>query len=133
VTVVVGALIALLALLLRRRARRPAGPEDFGAGALAELLRALRRSGRPPPPQTTLETLATRFRGSDAEDYVRALSSARYGYGAARPTSQQRAALRRELAAGLGTRGWLRAWWALPPRPISRRPRRARGREVAAG
>jgi hypothetical protein len=28
-----------------------------------------------------------------------------------------RAALRRELGAGLGTIGRLRAWWALPPRP----------------
>jgi transglutaminase-like putative cysteine protease len=120
--------LALLGVVvaLRRRLRRPAGPDDLGAVALAELLRALQRSGRPPPPQTTLDALAYRFRGSAAEGYVRALSSARYGYGAARPTAQQRAALRHELAAGLGTRGWLRAWWALPPRLAAPPPRRAR-------
>ena len=57
---------------------------------------------------------------------MRALVAARYGYGAQRPTPAQRAALRRELASGLGVRGQLRAWWALPPRaPALRRRRRA--------
>ena len=51
-----------------------------------------------------------------ASDYVRALADARYGYGTAGPTRAQRAALRRELGAGLGRRGRLRAWWALPPK-----------------
>jgi hypothetical protein len=82
---------------------------------LAELLRALRRSGRPPSPQTTLGALAARFDGTAAEGYVRVLTAARYGYGAARPTPAERAGLRRELSSGLGVLGWLRAWWALPP------------------
>ena len=60
--------------------------------------------------------LAARYRGTAAEGYLRVLTAARYGYGAARPTPAQRAALRRELASGLGFAGRLRAWWALPPR-----------------
>jgi transglutaminase-like putative cysteine protease len=111
---VLGAIAGLL--VVRRRRRAPAAPDDHGAGALAELLRALRRSGRPPSPQTTLETLAARYRGTAAEGYVRALTAARYGYGEGRPTPAQRAALRRELGAGSGVRGRARAWWALPPR-----------------
>jgi transglutaminase-like putative cysteine protease len=83
---------------------------------LAELLRALRRSGRVPPPQLTLAALAGRLAGTPAQDYVRTLADARYGYGSGRPTRAQRAALRRELGAGLGGRGRLRAWWALPPK-----------------
>jgi transglutaminase-like putative cysteine protease len=107
---------AALVLVVRRRRRAHAAGDDDGAGALAELLRALRRSGRRPSPQMTLETLATRYRETAAEGYVRALIAVRYGYGAGRPTAAQRAALRHELAAGGGVRGRLRAWWALPPR-----------------
>jgi len=116
--VVLATVLAAAALLLavRRRRRRAAPADDAGAAQLAELRRALRRSGRPPAPPTTLETLAARFRGTPAERYVRALTAARYGYGAGRPTASDRAALRRELASGLGLRGRLRAWWALPPR-----------------
>ena len=116
---VIGAALALglAALAVRRRRAGRSGPaDDLGAGQLAELLRALRRSGRPPAPQTTLDSLASRFRGTDAERYVRSLAAARYGYGAARPAAADRSALRRELASGLGLRGRLRAWWALPPR-----------------
>ncbi len=83
---------------------------------LAELLRALQRSGRAPPPQLTLDALGRRLAGTPAQDYVRTLADARYGYGRARPTRAQRAALRRELGDGLGRRGRLRAWWALPPK-----------------
>ena len=123
-----GLLIAaavLLAICARRR-RSLAIAGDRAAEGLAELQRALRRSGRPPAPQTTLDALAARYRPSAAEGYVRALVAARYGYGAQRPTPAQRAALRRELASGLGVRGQLRAWWALPPRaPALRRRRRA--------
>ena len=54
---------------------------DRGAGQLAELRRALRRSGRAASPQTTLEALAARWRGTPAEGYVRVLAAARYGYG----------------------------------------------------
>jgi hypothetical protein len=106
-----------VALAVRRR-RRPsrAGHDDGGAGQLAELRRALRRAGRGVSPQTTLEALAERWRGTPAEGYVRVLAAARYGYGDVRPTAAQRAAVRRELAAGGGVAGRLRAWWALPPR-----------------
>jgi transglutaminase-like putative cysteine protease len=113
-------LAALLAVVLRRRRRGDGGGEQ---DELAELRRALRRSGRPPEPQLTLASLAHRLDGTPAEGYVRTLAAARYGYAAARPSRDQRAALRRELAAGLGLRGRLRAWWALPPRLIGVRSR----------
>ena len=114
--------LAAVALALRRRRAAASGgePED----ELAELRRALRRSGRAPHPQLTLELLAGRFAGTAAESYVRTLGAARFGYASQRPTREQRAALRRELGAGLGLRGRLRAWWALPPRPaLGRRSR----------
>ena len=114
--------LAVLAVVLLRRRRRTAAAD--AADELAELRRALRRSGRDPQPQLTLELLARRLAGTGAESYVRTLVAARYGYETARPTGDQRAALRRELAAGLGLRGRLRAWWALPPRaPVARRSR----------
>jgi hypothetical protein len=114
------ALAGLIAGLVARR-RRGGGPD----ADLAELRRALRRSGRPPPPPLTLAALAGRLAGTPAEAYVRAVAAARYGYGSARPTRAQRAALRRELGAGLGGRGWLRAWWALPPKLTRTPPRSA--------
>jgi len=126
---VVGAVVAVLILagaviLLLRRRRRGRGRAATGDAAseaeLAELARALRRSGRPPPPQLTLAALADRYAGTPAQDYVRTIADARYGYGARRPTRAQRAALRRELGAGLGPRGRLRAWWALPPKSTHR-------------
>ncbi|HWC26575.1 MAG TPA: transglutaminase-like domain-containing protein, partial [Solirubrobacteraceae bacterium] len=123
--VLVGAIALALAapagallIVRRRRSRRPAAGVD---AELAELRRALRRSGRVPPPQLTLDALADRLAGSSAKGYVRTLAAARYGYGRGRPTRAQRAALRNELGAGLGLRGRLRAWWALPPKP-TRRP-----------
>lgn len=128
---VVGALLALLALVAapvvivqarRRRAQAAAGGTRADA-EIAELLRALQRSGRPPAPRLTLEALAARYSGTAAQDYVRTLAAARFGYGGARPSRAQRAALRRELGEGLGTRGRLRAWWALPPQPRRRTPR----------
>ncbi len=112
--------LAGAALLWRRRRRRVAAYGE-PADELAELRRALRRSGRAPHPQLTLEALASRFAGTAAESYVRALLAARFGYPAQRPTREQRAALRWELGCGLGLRGRLRAWWALPPRPPLRR------------
>ena len=118
--VIVALLIATaIVLLVRRRGRRRrAAPTGAIADAqIAELLRALRRSGRPPPPDLTLAMLADRYAGTPAQVYVHRLADARYGYGAAQPTRSQRGALRRELGAGLGLRGRLRAWWALPPRP----------------
>ncbi len=119
--VIGGVLLALAvaagaALLVRRHVRRARMRRDGVDADLAELLRALQRSGRAPPPQLTLDALARRLAGTPAEEYVHTLADARYGYGRARPTRAQRAALRRELGAGLGRRGRLRAWWALPPK-----------------
>jgi hypothetical protein len=85
--------------------------------AIAELECALRRSGRPAAPGTTLRQLEQRLGGSpEVTGYLRAVSAGRYGPGAAAPTRAQRKALRRALAQGLGPAGRLRALWALPPR-----------------
>jgi transglutaminase-like putative cysteine protease len=84
---------------------------------LAELRRAMARTGRPLSDDVTLATLERRFADSPAAaGYVRSLRLARYGAGDAPPTPAQRRALRRQLAFGLGPIGWLRALWALPPR-----------------
>ena len=117
----VGAAALLLALLVaaalllqrRRRARDPRAPADR---AVAELVTAMRRAGRPVGPGTTLIELERRFGGGGATDsYLAALRAARYGTATDTPTPDQRSAFRRELASGLGWRGRLRAWWALPP------------------
>ena len=92
--------------------RRGATPQDD----LAELQRALRVTGREADPSLTLRALEDRFRHApDAAAYVAAVRVARFAGRAVRPTGRQRAALRSELAAGLGLQGRLRAWFALPP------------------
>ncbi len=112
-----GGLLALtvagVAVLALRRRRSTAAV----SAELAELQRALELTGRPPEPPLTLRGLERRLaRHSPAAGaYVAAVSRARYGPGGAPPTRAQRAALRRELADGLGPMGALRAWWALPP------------------
>jgi hypothetical protein len=89
---------------------------------VAELERALARSGRPLARGTTLVSLERRFRASpEAEGYVRALRLARFAAAPQLPSSAERRALRAQLALGLGIVGRLRAWWALPPRFLSRR------------
>ena len=105
------ALLAVAAALVlwRRRRRGSLAPADR---AIADLVVALRRAGRPVPPGVTLTELERRLGGAG---YLSALRSARYGATASPPTPDQRRAFRRELAAGLGWRGRLRAWWALPP------------------
>ncbi len=105
--------------LRRRRAAAGAGDPE-----LAELERALRRSGRPPAPQVTLTELERTLTGAGAShDYLGALVARRFGRGGPPPSPGARRALRRELAAGLGPLGRLRALWALPPR-LPRRPAR---------
>jgi protein-glutamine gamma-glutamyltransferase len=95
------------------------------APELAELQRALHRSGRHPPPGVTLARLESLLGGTDAAAaYVRAVRDRRFGYAAPGPTPAQRRALRHQLGAGLGLRGKLRAWWALPPAPLKSRWRR---------
>jgi hypothetical protein len=116
--VLVGALGMLGALLLGTR------PLEPGERLVAELERALARSGRPLAGGVTLAALERRLSGSpDAAAYVRALRLQRFGAAAKAPTPAQRRALRAQLRLGLGPLGRLRALWALPPR---RRPARRR-------
>ncbi len=103
--------LALVGLGVRRR-RRPRSV----LSPLEELRRALARSGRPAAPELTLQELERSLAGTPAaEGYVRKLRLARYAGREEAPTRGERSALRDELAAGLGARGSLRAWWALPP------------------
>jgi hypothetical protein len=99
--------------------RRRGDPRSGVERSIAELDAALRRSGRPQPTGTTLRQLE-RVLGGDPEAtaYLRALSASRYGPATALPTPAQRRAMRRALASGLGLRGRVRAWWALPPRGL---------------
>ena len=113
---IVAVVLAVLAVLGLGRIllRRPLDDEQL----LAELERALARSGRPLAGGVTLASLECRFHDSPAAvQYVRALRLARYGGVNTRPTNPQRRALREQLRHGLGLRGRVRAWWALPPRP----------------
>lgn len=116
----VGAVLLAAAIAaVRARRRRPGAPAD---AVLAELEQALRRSGRPLPPGTTLAQLERRLSPApDAQDYVRAVRAVRFAPEAPGPTPGQRRALRRALAQGLGLSGAVRSWWALPPRVGSRR------------
>ena len=100
------------ALLVLRR-----GADDLES-RLAELERALLRTGRPLRAGVTLAEIEHRFHSTpEAAAYVRALRLARYRpAGGGAPPPGARRALRRELGAGLGVRGRIRALWALPPR-----------------
>ena len=101
------------AVVVSRRGRLPGGPL---APEVAELQRALHRTGRTPAPATTLNALERTLGGSDAAlGYLRAVRAHRYGGAPSGPTAAHRRALRRELASGLGLGGRLRAWWAVPP------------------
>jgi transglutaminase-like putative cysteine protease len=103
----------VVAAVSRRAALALTGP---GERLVAELERAMRRTGRPVADGVTLAALEQRFSASGhAVGYVRAVRLARYGGGDSGPTKEERRALRRQLAAGLGLLGRLRALWALPP------------------
>jgi transglutaminase-like putative cysteine protease len=126
---VAAGLAALMALLGGVTLWRRRTPFMTLSPEVAELQRALHRSGRDPSPDVTLARLEGLLGGSDAAAaYVRAVRDRRYARSAASPTAAQRRALRRQLASGLGLRGALRAWWALPPtlpgRPFKDRLRR---------
>jgi protein-glutamine gamma-glutamyltransferase len=109
----VGALLLAIAGVVLWRRRRPFVPM---APELAELQRALLRSGRHPAPNVTLSKLEGLLGGSDAASaYVRAVRDQRFARDATGPTAAQRRALRRVLGAGLGARGRLMGYWALPP------------------
>jgi transglutaminase-like putative cysteine protease len=108
-------LAAAAAWALRRHLRRRGLVERT---PLYDLERALRRTGLYDNPGTTLAALERRFGQTPAAAaYVRVLRDQRYRDVPAAPTGAQRRGLRHELARGGGPRGWLRAWWALPPRP----------------
>jgi protein-glutamine gamma-glutamyltransferase len=120
----IGILAALLLIgvvvgvVLRRGTVALTGP---GEALVAELERAMRRSGRPVADGVTLASLEQRFeRSPGAIRYLRSVRLARYAAGGPgggpAPTREERHALRRQLAAGLGPLGRLRALWALPPR-----------------
>jgi transglutaminase-like putative cysteine protease len=116
VTAIVLALLALAAAFALRRylKRRPL----IDRSPLHDLQRALRRARLDAGPATTLAVLERRFAGTPAAAaFVRTLREERYRGGPGEPTGAQRRGLRQELARGGGPRGWLRAWWALPPRP----------------
>ncbi len=121
---IVLAALAVLALggglLAMRRGRVPGEPPP---PELAELVRALHRTGRAQPASMTLARLERTLGGTEAAtSYLRAVRDQRFGGSAGvGPTPAQRRALRHELASGLGLRGRVRAWWALPPVPLRRR------------
>jgi transglutaminase-like putative cysteine protease len=98
---------------LRRRGRPPGPPAE---PELAELVRALHRTGRAAGDPVTLAALERRLAG-EAAAYIHALRERRYAARGGGPTDSHRRALRRALGDGLGPMGRLRAWWALPPRP----------------
>ena len=100
---------------------------------LAELERALARSGRPIADGATLAALERRFRTSpEAAAYVRALRLARFGGAGRRADAGQRRALRGQLRAGpRAGRAAARGLWALPPRwQLGARGARARRRSA---
>jgi protein-glutamine gamma-glutamyltransferase len=118
--VLLGALSVLLVLLLAGLIMWLRSAALDADAMLAELERALARSGRPISDGVTLVALERRFRTSpDAAAYVRALRMARFAGEHALPSLRERRAVRAQLRAGLGLGGALRALWALPPRPKS--------------
>jgi transglutaminase-like putative cysteine protease len=107
-------------LAVRRGRARSAVPSSDEL--VAELERALARTGRPVAGGTTLIALERRFHAvPTAASYVRALRLARFAGAARLPSVDERRALRTQLALGLGMVGRLRAWWALPPRFLGHR------------
>jgi len=115
-------LIAGLAAWAFASARRRRRDNATGDPQLAELQRALRRTGMALTASTTLHEIEERFTGDpDAAAYVRALRERRYADASAGPTTAQRRAMRRALGARSGVFARLRAFRALPPR-IVRRP-----------
>ena len=126
IAVVIVPLVVVLALVVVGLLFTRGPAEPSADDLLAELERALARSGRPVALGVTLAEIEHRFRiAPDAAAYVRALRLARYGGETALPTGDQRRALRAQLRAGLGLGGMFRGLWVLPPRwrPPARRLR----------
>ena len=119
---IVPALLVLLVLAVFGRSLLRPAPSD--RELVAELERAMARSGRPLHDGVTLAALEQRFHDSPAAAaYIRSLRLARYGGGPC-PSASGRRALRQQLRQGLGLVGRLRALWALPPRPAIASKRR---------
>ena len=120
----------MVLLALTRTTGEPSADE-----MLAELERALARSGRTIAAGVTLAELERRFRTSpDAAAYIRTIRMARFAGDGRAPTTDERRALRTQLRAGLGIGGLLRGLWALPPRwrmPALRRPAAEQPRPAA--
>ncbi len=120
-----GALLVLTVAVVLRARRRRRAHRPHADPMLEELQRALRRSGREPARATTLQRLESALGSSaGAGSYVRAVRDARFAGTGGGPTRSDRRALRAALAHGLGLRGRVRAWWAVPP-AFGDRPRRA--------
>jgi hypothetical protein len=100
------------------RHRRPA-PGGLVQAQLQELESALERLRSRPAPGTTLLALERRLEllaGPASAEYAARLRAARYAAGTHRPpTPAERRAVRRELTAGAGLGGRLRALLAMPP------------------
>jgi protein-glutamine gamma-glutamyltransferase len=114
IAVLIAVPLALVFLALRATARLS---EPSADELLAELERALARSGRPAGGGVTLADLEHRYRNSpDAMAYIRTIRMMRFADASAQPTKKQRKALRVQLRYGLGFTARFRALWALPPR-----------------
>ena len=110
---------------VRVRALRRLSPDELADAQLAELRRALARLNWEVPVTTTLLALERRlgrYAGPASASYAAGLRAHRYDPRAPRaPGIGARRALRRELSAGTGPGGRLRALLAIPPggpRPV---------------
>jgi transglutaminase-like putative cysteine protease len=116
-TLLIGGGVVLVAIaagggLLEWRRRRRLPPP--AQRPMAEFERALRRARYDQGEGLTLTRMERRFAGwPGAAGYVRALREQRYSGASAAPTAEQRRGLRAALARDAG---FVRAWWALPPR-----------------
>ena len=116
--IAVAALLLVAAVFWRRVRRRDAEQPRSEDPEIAELERALWRTGRDLPPDLTLAQLERRLGATEAARGLPALA-VRAALRPRRPRAQRGRALGPAPRArrGLGRLGRLRALWALPPRP----------------
>ena len=120
-------LVAAPVVFLRRmRRRRPGSPAELAEAQAIELQDAVGRLRMPLAAGTTLRALERRLRGNGGP---RAAAYAPPACGSAAMTpvprsrrAQPSAGARRALSAGLGLRGRLRGWLAMPPGGPAPRP-----------
>ena len=117
------ALLLVAAVFWRRLRRRDAEQPRSEDPEIAELERALWRTGPRRCPRTSRwQTWNAGWgRPRRRRDTCARCPRAATGPAVPPPSAAERSALRRELAAGLGRLGRLRALWALPPRPRAAR------------